>query len=201
MLQDGGKHERVWTGEGEDKVDSLQLEYTYLLTSQLEDQRRYFEKKLGRVEEAAGHELSELTHRAKLTEEEKQALNDELEGVKREKMKMESKYNQLMQKLNKLSTELTEEKQLNKSLRDNQDDWQTKLKRTEIELSVTKQVKDKEITDLKEQVRDLMFFLESRDKVEESQLKDEIQEGNIIVAEEVQMPTRRTSKGGKKRKN
>ena len=191
----------MWTGEGEDKVDSLQLEYTYLLTSQLEDQRRYFEKKLGRVEEAAGHELSELTHRAKLTEEEKQALNNELEGVKREKMKMESKYNQLMQKLNKLSTELTEEKQLNKSLRDNQDDWQTKLKRTEIELSVTKQVKDKEITDLKEQVRDLMFFLESRDKVEESQLKDEIQEGNIIVAEEVQMPTRRTSKGGKKRKS
>ena len=95
MLQDGGKHERVWTGEGEDKVDSLQLEYTYLLTSQLEDQRRYFEKKLGRMEEGAGKELSELTHRAKQSEEDKSALSQELELVKREKMKLESKVSQL----------------------------------------------------------------------------------------------------------
>lgn len=199
---EGGKHDTAWTGgQAEDKVDSLQLEYTYLLTSQLEDQRRYFEKKLGRIEEAAGHELSELTHRAKQSEEEKQALTHELDNVKKEKMKMESKFSQLMQKLSTLSTELTEEKQLNKSLRDNQGEWQTKLKRTEIELNVTKEVKDKEINDLKDQVRDLMFFLEGRDKIEGSEMKDEIQEGNIVVAETPEQPTRKTSKGGKKRKN
>jgi len=186
----------------EEKVDSLQLEYTYLLTSQLEDQRRYYEKKLGRIEEAAGHELSELTHRAKMTEDEKHSLNEELELVKREKVKMESKFNQLSQKLSKLSTELTEEKQLNKSLRENQDDWQHKLKRTEIELNVTKEMKDKEISDLKEQVRDLMFFLEAKDKVQESEFKDEIEEGNIIVAENAQPAARKTSKSGKRsRKN
>ena len=181
------------------------------MTSFLEDQRRYYEKKLGRIEEAAGHELSELTHRAKNTEEEKHSLSEELENVKREKIKMEAKFNQLTQKLSKLSTELTEEKQLNKSLRENQDDWQLKLKRTEIELNVTKEVKDKEISDLKEQVRDLMFFLEAKDKVQESEYKDEIEEGNIIVAEnggfnplESAPPpaTRKTSKSGKRsRKN
>ena len=32
----------------EEKMDSLQLEYTYLLTSQLEDQRSYFMSKLHR---------------------------------------------------------------------------------------------------------------------------------------------------------
>jgi len=207
--RDGAKHEGGFE-VNEDKVDSLQLEYTYLLTSQLEDQRRYYEKKLGRIEEAAGHELSELTHRAKNTEEEKHSLSEELENVKREKIKMEAKFNQLNQKLSKLSTELTEEKQLNKSLRENQDDWQLKLKRTEIELNVTKEVKDKEISDLKEQVRDLMFFLEAKDKVQESEYKDEIEEGNIIVAEnggfnplESAPPaTRKTSKSGKRsRKN
>ena len=145
-------------------MDSLQLEYTYLLTSQLEDQRRYFEKKLGRLEEAAGQELSELTHRAKQTEDVKHAVSDELESIKKDKVKFESKLSSMMQKISKLSTELTEEKQLNKSLRENQEGWQIQLKKKEIELNVTKEIKDKEIFELKEQVRDLMFFLEAKEK-------------------------------------
>jgi len=32
-------------------MDSVQLEFTYLLTSQLESQRLYFEEKLARVEQ------------------------------------------------------------------------------------------------------------------------------------------------------
>ena len=194
---DLGKGGRGWEGMGdaEEKVDSLQLEYTYLLTSQLEDQRRYFEKKLGRLEEAAGHELSELTHRAKQTEEEKQAVNDELESIKKDKVKFESKLNAMMQKISKLSTELTEEKQLNKSLRENQEGWQIQLKKKEIELNVTKEIKDKEIFELKEQVRDLMFFLEAKEKVQESNFKDEIEEGDIVVPEsQAQGPSRKISK-------
>ena len=200
---DGAKQERGWSCGPEDKVDSLQLEYTYLLTSQLEDQRRYYEKKLGRVEEAAGQELSQLSHRAMQTEEEKKALNDELENVKREKLKIETKFNQMMQKISKLTTELTEEKQLNRSLTDNQEEWQVKLKKTEIELNVTKELKEKEITDLRDQVRDLMFFLEAKEKVQESPYKDEIEEGNIIVAETESQGqnSRKTSKSGKRRKN
>ena len=68
---------------------------------------------------------------------------------------------------------------------------------------MNKEVKEREISDLKDQVRDLMFFLEGRDKVQESPLKNELEEGNIIVAEssEQQQPTtRKTSKSGKKRK-
>ena len=47
----GGGKGCVNTVEGvdsEEKMDSLQLEYTYLLTSQLEDQRSYFQSKLAR---------------------------------------------------------------------------------------------------------------------------------------------------------
>merc|ERR1712126_31569 len=157
---------------------------------------------MGRVEEAAGQELSELTHRTKQTREEKEALNGELENMKKEKVKIEAKLSQMMLKLSKLSTDLTEEKQLNKSLRDNQEEWQIKLKKTEIELNVTKEIKDKEISDLKDQVRDLMFFLEAKEKVQESPFKDEIEEGNIIVAESQESKIRKTSKsGGKRKKN
>ena len=184
-----------------EKMDSLQLEYTYLLTSQLEDQRRYFEKKLSRMEEGAGKELSELTYRAKQTEEDKSVLSQELESVRREKMKLESKVGQLCQKLDKVTKEFAEEKQLNKSLRENQEGWQTKLKKTEVELNVTKELKEREISDLKDQVRDLMFFLEGRDKVQESPMKSELEEGSIIVAEPSEpTPTRKTSKSGKRRK-
>ena len=45
----------------EEKLDSLQLEYTYLLTSQLESQRVYFEEKLTRVETAANEQARHCT--------------------------------------------------------------------------------------------------------------------------------------------
>lgn len=37
-------------GDNDEKIDSIQLEYTYLLTSQLATQREYFEEKLARLE-------------------------------------------------------------------------------------------------------------------------------------------------------
>merc|ERR1712029_1177761 len=93
------------------------------------------------------------------------------------------------------TTELKDEKQLNTSLRNNQDEWQIKVKKSEIELNVTKEIKDKEIFELKEQVRDLMFFLEAKEKVQESNFKDEIEEGDIVVPEsQAQGSSRKISK-------
>ena len=64
-----------------------------------------------------------------------------------------------------------------------------------IELNVTKEIKDKEIFELKEQVRDLMFFLEAKEKVQESNFKDEIEEGDIVVPEsQAQGSSRKISK-------
>lgn len=44
----------------EDKVDSVQLEFTYLLTSQLETQRQYYEERLIRSEERSLADITEL---------------------------------------------------------------------------------------------------------------------------------------------
>lgn len=44
----------------EDKVDSVQLEFTYLLTSQLETQRQYYEERLNRSEQRSIAEITEL---------------------------------------------------------------------------------------------------------------------------------------------
>ena len=64
--------------DSEEKMDSLQLEYTYLLTSQLESQRDYFESKMSRMEETAGREAMELSARAKFAQEERLKVQKEL---------------------------------------------------------------------------------------------------------------------------
>ena len=121
--------------------------------------------------------------------------------MKKEKAKIETKLSQMSLKVGKLTAELSEEKQLNKSPRQNQDEWQTRLKRAEIEINVIKEVKDKEITELKEQVRDLMFYLEAQSKVKESSMKDEIEGGSIVVAGASTEAPKRNVKGGRKRKS
>ena len=51
-------------------MDSIQLEYTYLLTNQLESQRRYFEEKISRVEDSAKREIDEMVGQTRNTAEE-----------------------------------------------------------------------------------------------------------------------------------
>ena len=54
----------------DEKMDSIQLEYTYLLTNQLESQRRYFEEKISRVEDSAKREIDEMVGQTRNTAEE-----------------------------------------------------------------------------------------------------------------------------------
>lgn len=47
-------------GAVDEKIDSLQLEFTYLLTSQLETQRKYFQERLEKLEMSNLLEISNL---------------------------------------------------------------------------------------------------------------------------------------------
>lgn len=58
--------------------------------------------------------------------------------------------------------ELHDERQLGKALRKNQNGWQTKLTAMEEQYNKLKESKEKEETDLKEQLRDLMFYIEAQ---------------------------------------
>jgi len=104
-------------------------------------------------------------------------------AVTKEKMALDKKVNQLSTKLNKMQSELKEERELNKCLRDNQVGWQMKITETESLLKELKTTKEKEITELQEQVRDLMFFLETQEKLKtvSNETRDEIASGQIVV--------------------
>ena len=62
------------TWASDEKMDSIQLEYTYLLTNQLESQRRYFEEKISRVEDSAKREIDDMVALTRTTAEETKVM-------------------------------------------------------------------------------------------------------------------------------
>ena len=167
----------------DEKIDSIQLEYTYLLTSQLESQRRYFEDKIARVEGDARREIDEVMNRARTSVEETTEMRSQLSTLIKEKSKTEKRATDIQAKLNKTTRQLEEEKQMNKSLCQNQSEWQTKVEKTQKKMAETQIQKDKEIKELQEQVRDLMFYMEAQQKIAGSPLCQEIQDGDLVISE------------------
>lgn len=84
----------------------------------------------------------------------------------------------------KLTNELREEQEMNKCLRANQVLLQNKLKEEERVLKETCDQKDLQITEIQEQLRDVMFYLETQQKINHlpAETRQEIQEGQINIA-------------------
>lgn len=187
----------------EEKIDAFQLEYTYLLTNQLDTQRKFYEDTIHKIESEAQETISSLQDKNSLFSQEKTKMQEQITNLTKEKASCERKLNNLSSKLTKLTEELAEEKELNKALTKNQDMWQKKLKETEDKMMRLITVKDKELVDLKEQVRDLMFFVQARDKIlqePDSHLQQEIQEGRIVVGEGASTSQPSSSRGKSRKK-
>ena len=60
MVEGGHEPSKSEGAAMDEKVDSVQLEFTYLLTSQLETQREFFEDRLNRIEQRTISETNEL---------------------------------------------------------------------------------------------------------------------------------------------
>jgi len=169
-----------------EKINYLNTEYNDLLTSQLESQKFYFENQMEDMKKVfnvqlhnlsdyyeninmeKSKEISELNEKLQHEFNQNQNLEREKNDLLKEKKSMEKK----IERSENLKKEYQEEKLLTKVLLENQD----KLKSLVDE-------KDKEINDLREQVRDLMFYLDAKSKVENSENKEEIQNGTIVVEE------------------
>ncbi|KAI8507373.1 hypothetical protein Bbelb_147530 [Branchiostoma belcheri] len=170
-------------GETDEKLDSMQLEYTYLLTNQLDNQRRYWEDKIARVEQNAIEETSAMEARFKKTLEKCEELEQKLSDAQKERQGQDKRCQQLLGKVLKLSKDLKEEKELNTCLSQNQQQWQTRYDQLEAKMTTEMETKSKEVNELKEQVRDLMFFLEAKQTISEvpEDQRQEIAEGQIVM--------------------
>ncbi|KAG0254913.1 hypothetical protein BG011_005429 [Mortierella polycephala] len=166
---------------GQEKLDAIGLEYTYLLTSQLESQRLYFDAQMA----AMAAQLAQVNKEAKEWEKEATILdqkNRELakiaELLEKEKVPMlvkekkaaEKRLEKMQERLQMLERQYEEEKEMNVGLRTNQDSFKERL-----------QVKEAEILELQDQVRDMMIYLDTQQKVEASPMKDELVNGTVGV--------------------
>ncbi|KAN0061403.1 hypothetical protein ACQY0O_006250 [Thecaphora frezii] len=145
-----------------EKIEAIGLEYSYLLTSQLESQRHFYEEKMETIQaqldsmvskvqqlEPLASQLDEVSQRA-------QRLEAEKEELQREKAKSDKRADKMLELARKFEGEMQSERSLSEGL-------MRKLeKQRESETSLRAEVQD-----LQEQVKDLMFFLQARDKVEQ----------------------------------
>ncbi len=95
---------------------------------------------------------------------------------------------------------IKEENEMNKCLRENQQAWQQRLSETELQLKQIQESKTKEVQDLKEQVRDLMFFLETQEKLKSvsDETREEIASGQIVVQQNENSVSKSKSKNRKR---
>lgn len=181
-----GKPVEVEGGESyrlaEEKIETVQLEYTYLLTQQLESQRKYYEKLLKDSEKSLQKKTNELICKHKKTSDELAKLQERFNQLSKDKLVQDKKLATTQAKLTKVQATLNEEKQMNKCLTSNQEQFQHTVKNLEAELAK----RDVKIADLEEQQRDLMFYLEAKDKIDKSinenlVSRDEVEDSQISV--------------------
>uniref|UniRef100_A0A3Q4B464 BRCA1-associated protein n=1 Tax=Mola mola TaxID=94237 RepID=A0A3Q4B464_MOLML len=167
-----------------EKIDALQLEYSYLLTSQLESQRIYWENKIVHLEKETAEEINNMKAKFKETLERCDNLEQRFGEISKEKQSMEKKCAQLNVRVAKLSQELKEEQEMNRCLRANQTQLQSQLAEEERKEKEKCDLKDATIVELQEQLRDVMFHLETQQRVEDllPDARSEIQEGQINIA-------------------
>ncbi|KAJ0407930.1 hypothetical protein ATCC90586_006302 [Pythium insidiosum] len=167
--------------EGEHrKLEKLAVEYNFLLKSQLEEQRLYYERKIASMEESA--------HRRAI------------QTLEQDKKALEKANKALAMRADKLEEELSFVRELNKSLIENQKQWKERVqvledsnKRMESETAIR-------VADLEGQVRDLMFYLDTQSKVEQSIHRADIQGGTIQIEATPPRETAAAPRRGRRKK-
>ena len=146
------------------KMDALTTEFTHIMVSQLETQRAYFEN-IVESHHKETEAILESTRAAwccsKATAEAADAAAQRAESTMRQ---VQHKNQDLRGKLEKSQKEQEFLRQLNETLLSNQKAFSEKMKAAESRETTMRA----EIIELKEQVRDLMMFIEARDAIEKS---------------------------------
>ena len=156
-----------------EKLDAIGLEYSYLLTNQLESQRLFYEQQIAAVQQSNLERFEVLSIRVCDLERDRNHYKDfRIPELHKEKKTLDKKLRDATEKLHNLDKQYSEEREMSSMLLLNQSALQANL----VE-------KEAEVVELKDQVRDLMFFLEANQRVEASPMKDEFRSGTIVMDE------------------
>lgn len=122
--------------KGGDKLEGIKLEYTLLLTSQLEDQRKYFEglrhdmeQTMSKMEKTAYAQVENLEHQLTERSTELKSLKGDLDDTVTARKVAEKRATQTNEKVNKLANELKDEREINQMLRKDQQVWKGQVEK------------------------------------------------------------------------
>ncbi|KZV96389.1 zf-UBP-domain-containing protein [Exidia glandulosa HHB12029] len=181
-----------------DKIEAIGLEYSYLLTSQLDSQRAYYEEQANELR----HELRdahlraeamarEYEERRRADEERRKEEEEHLREYERDKARAEKKAERLADLARKLEHDLKEERAVSEGLMRNVAAMKAKTEAADAERADL----NNRVNDLQDQLRDVMFFLEARTKIEdEGDAAAEAAGGSVVVPP----PSQGKKKRGKK---
>jgi BRCA1-associated protein len=151
-----------------EKIEAIGIEYSYLLSSQLDTQRTFYEDQ----QRGLQAQLDELRSgfarleagaaRAGAAEAEAVRAAAQTDAARRERVRVEKKAEKLTDVARRLERELHEERAVSAGLLSN-------LERTRLRAEEAERAREDvqvRVGELEDQVRDVMFFLEAREKIE-----------------------------------
>lgn len=174
------------------KLDNIGLEYTAMLTSQLESQRVYFEgvvakavdkaSSASKVAELASTQASSaLAQLSELKLEHDKLRNEVLPSLEKERDRLAARAEKSAELARNMTGKWQEEKKVGEGLLSRVNHMTEMMGKMRSDVGE----KNKEIEDLKEQNRDLGFFISSSEKLKEvgGELGEEVREGTVSVPE------------------
>ncbi|KAF8202196.1 hypothetical protein BJ912DRAFT_1019133 [Pholiota molesta] len=149
-----------------EKIEAIGIEYSYLLTSQLDSQRAFYDEQTIELRTQVG---------------ELKSLMETLSGdplLIKEKQKAEHRAEKVAELARRLEKELRDERAVSEGLMKNL----AKLKEKAELADKEKETFSSKVRELEEQVRDVMFFLEAKTKIEQGGgVESEAAGGSIAV--------------------
>jgi BRCA1-associated protein len=166
-------------------IESITLEYSYLLSSQLESMRQHYEKE----SDLLRSRLTDLERSTTLTADRVK----QMEESEKSREKAERKAERAIDLSRSLQATLEAEKAMSKGLSERIKNLERKNQLVESE----KKEKEDEVQNLEETVRDLMFSLEAGIKVQEAG-GESGEGGDLVVVPSNSKEKEKTKKKGKK---
>lgn len=204
---------RAGQGPGEDdnlkaeKMEIMAMQYSQILQRAMDDQRQTYEEQTAelrrkledtqrKVEILSGDIERRLTEAAAEQERRQKEQDAQRSDLERERIKAEKRAEKMSELARKYEKELKEERAMNAGLL-------TKLASQKEQLEAADKEKDavaEKVKELEDQMRDVMFFLEARDKIDKGEgIEAEAAGGSIeIVTQPV--PNTPVRNGTKKKK-
>ncbi|KAJ7743093.1 hypothetical protein B0H16DRAFT_1561823 [Mycena metata] len=157
-----------------EKIEAIGIEYSYLLTSQLDSQRAYYEEQTDELTMQVGELRGILERLSSEFEKDKAAAQEEIArrreeeearmaSLAKDKTKAESRAVKLTELARRLEKELNAERAVSEGLMKNLGKAKERVEQSEKDKADTLA----KMEELQEQLRDVMFYLETSTKIEQ----------------------------------